>query len=332
MSLKIIRPGLLTTLQDTGRYGYQKVGVITSGAMDVYSLRLANILVGNDENEAALEITLTGPTIEFTSDTLIAIIGGDFSPIIDGQKVPTLRPVAVKAGAILKFSSCKVGCRAYLAVAGGYDVPKVMGSKSTYLRANIGGFDGRVLKKGDLLNTNEPSEYGQQMMINLLSRGAHSYAHAKWCISKVHTSEKNLRKPIRVMAGLQYDSFSEKAKYDFFATDYLITTQSDRMGYRLEGAKLETNGHLEMISEVACSGTIQVPPNGLPIILMADHQTTAGYPVIGQIALVDVARIAQLKPGDSINFKLISNEEGERLFIAMEKCIENIKIAVAGKL
>ena len=146
MSLNIIRPGLLTTIQDTGRYGYQKIGVIPSGAMDVYSLRLANILVGNDENEGALEITLMGPTIEFTSDTLIAITGGDFGPVIDGQKVPMHRPVAVKAGAILRFGPCVVGCRAYLAVAGGYDVPVVMGSKSTYLRAQFGGLEGRALR------------------------------------------------------------------------------------------------------------------------------------------------------------------------------------------
>lgn len=332
MSLKIIRPGLMTTLQDTGRFGWQKIGVITSGAMDVYSLRMANILVGNDEHEAAMEITLTGPTIEFTADTLIAITGGDLAPIIDGQVVPTLRPVAVKAGAILKFTACRSGCRAYLAVAGGYDVPSVMGSKSTYLRAGLGGYEGRALQKGDYLTTGEPSEYTQQMMFNLLRSGAHSFMHAKWYISKAHTSRENLNKPIRVMAGLQYDEFTEKAKFDFGDSDFLITTRSDRMGYRLSGPVLSTAKHLEMISEVASLGTVQVPPDGEPIILMADHQTTAGYPVIGQIVSVDVARIAQMKPGDHISFKLISNEEGERLFIDMEKCIENLKIAVNGKL
>ncbi len=332
MSLKIIRPGLMTTLQDTGRFGWQKIGVITSGAMDTYSLRMANILVGNDENEAALEITMAGPTIEFTADTLIAITGGDLAPVIDGQTVPTLRPVAVKAGAILKFTSCRSGCRAYLAAAGGYDVPRVMGSKSTYLRAGIGGYEGRALKKGDYLTTGEPSEYAQQMMFNLLRSGAHSFMHAKWYISKAHTSRENLLKPIRVMAGLQYEAFTQKAKFDFGDSDFLITTRSDRMGYRLKGPALETVKHLEMISEVASLGTIQVPPDGEPIILMADHQTTAGYPVIGQVISVDVARIAQMKPGDHISFKLISNEEGERLFIDMEKCIENLKIAVSGKL
>ncbi len=332
MSLNIIRPGLLTTIQDAGRYGFQKIGVITSGAMDIYSLRMANILVGNDEHEAALEMALTGPTIEFTSDTLIAITGGDFQPVIDGQPVPMLRPVAVKAGAILRFGSARTGCRAYLAVSGGYDVPLVMGSRSTCLRAVFGGLEGRALVAGDMVHTKEPGEYGTKMMYSLLSRGAHSFAQAKWGISQVHTSPDRLRRPVRVMAGLQYDAFTEKAKYDFFGSDFLITTKSDRMGYRLSGPKLELKAPLEMISEVASLGTVQVPPDGMPIILMADHQTTAGYPVIGQVALVDVARVAQLKPGDRIYFRLISQEEGERLFIEMEQCMENIKIAVAGML
>ena len=153
MSLKIIQPGLLTTLQDSGRYGYQKIGVITSGAMDVYSLRLANILVGNDENEAALEITLMGPVIEFTEDALIAVTGGDFAPTINGETMPQLRPVAVRKGCILQFNPCKSGCRAYLAVAGGYKAAKVMGSKSTYLRAQIGGFCGRAPQAGGVVGT-----------------------------------------------------------------------------------------------------------------------------------------------------------------------------------
>lgn len=332
MSLSIIRPGLMTTLQDGGRYGRQKIGIIPSGAMDIYSLRMANILVGNDEYEAALEITLTGPTIEFTSDTLIAVAGGDFRPIIDGQAVPMLRPVAVKAGAILRFGPCRTGCRAYLAVSGGYDVPAVMGSRSTCLSAGFGGFEGRALKKGDVLPTREPGEYGQKMMYSLLSQGAHSFKQAKWRISQTHVTEERLRKPIRVMAGLQYDAFTDKARYDFFSTPYRVTTRSDRMGCRLEGAKLPLRAPLEMISEAAPFGTVQVPPDGSPIILMADHQTTAGYPVIAQVALVDTARVAQLRPGDQMDFRLISQAEAEQLYIEMEQCMENIRIAVAGML
>lgn len=332
MSLHIIRPGLMTTVQDGGRYGWQKIGVIPSGAMDVYSFRLANILAGNNEYEAALEITLTGPTIEFTSDTLIAITGGDFAPIIDGQAVPMRRPVAVKAGAILRFGSCRLGCRAYLAVSGGYDIAPVMGSRSTSLRGGFGGWEGRALEKGDVLPTREPGEYGQKMMFNLLSGGAHSFKQARWHVGPGHITAERLHKPLRVMAGLQYDAFTEQARYDFFNSDFRVTTQSDRMGYRLAGPKLALKEPLEMISEASPLGTVQVPPNGQPIVLMADHQTTAGYPVIAQVSLVDTARAAQLKPGDRLYFRLISQEEGERLYLDMEQCMENVKIAVAGML
>lgn len=332
MSLKIIKSGLLTTIQDEGRYGYQKTGVLVSGAADIYSMKLANLLVGNEENEGTLEITLLGPTIEFTSDTLIAVTGGDFSPIIDGMPVPYMRPVAVKAGAILKFSSCKIGCRAYLAVSGGFDIPKVMGSKSTYLRAQIGGFEGRALMKGDILNTGSPNALGQQILLDLLSRGAQSFAEAKWHLGKGHLATKELHKPIRVTPGLHYKYFNQQAKYDFFASDYTITKDSDRMGYRLVGQELATEYPLEIISEAATLGTIQVPSQGQPIILMADHQSVAGYPVIAQAAYVDIARIAQMKPNEHIHFKLISTEEAEQLFLEKEKYLQNIRIAIEAKL
>jgi antagonist of KipI len=332
MSLKIIRPGLLTTIQDLGRFGYQKIGVLVSGAMDAYSLRLGNLLVGNEEDMGALEITLTGPTVEFTADTLIAITGGDLTPVIDGWPVASRRPVAVKAGAILKFKGCAGGCRAYLTVAGGFEVPKVMGSQSTYLRAGLGGFKGRSLKSGDVLETGEPSEYGMQMLKQLLSRGARSFAAAHWCIGIVHTTPDKLNRPIRITTGLQFSAFTEKSKNALISEAFKVTTKADRMGYRLEGYKLELAHPLEMISEGATLGTIQAPPDGNPIILLADHQSVAGYPKIGQVCIVDVARVAQYKPGDTIRFEMISSEEAEALYIAKEKYMENVKIAVKGKL
>ena len=331
MSLNIIRPGLLTTIQDTGRYGYQKIGVIPSGAMDVYSLRLANILVGNDENEGALEITLMGPTIEFTSDTLIAITGGDFGPVIDGQKVPMHRPVAVKAGAILRFGPVSSaaglsGCCRRVRRARRHGQQEHL-SAGSVRRVGRAGPAPRRFAEYEGAQRVRPADDVQP------ADPRRSFLYARPLEHQQGSYDAGaLRKPIKVMAGLQYDEFTEKAKYDFFGTDFLITTQSDRMGYRLNGPKLEMKRPLEMISEVAGLGTVQVPPNGMPIILMADHQTTAGYPVIGQVALVDVARVAQLKPGDRMYFRLISNEEGERLFIDMERCMENIKIAVAGML
>ncbi|WP_196593737.1 5-oxoprolinase subunit C family protein [Pectinatus sottacetonis] len=331
MSLKIIRPGLLTSIQDSGRHGYQKIGVLVSGAMDIYSMRLSNMLVGNNENEGTIEITLLGPTIEFTADTLIAVTGGNFNPIIDGMPVPYMRPVAVKAGAVMKFSSSQPGCRAYLAAAGGFDVPVVMGSKSTYLRAGIGGFKGRSLQKNDILHTGNPNSFSQQILTTLLSRGAQSFAEARWFIGRPFSAD-NLHKPIRVTSGMHYKYFDQQSKYDFFSSDYLITNNADRMGYRLQGHPLNTEKPMEIISEAVGLGTIQVPPQGNPIILMADHQSVAGYPVIAQAITADTARIAQLKPNDHIRFKLISHEEAEQIFIEKEKTMENIKIAIKAKL
>ena len=332
MSLKIMRRGLLTTIQDLGRYGYQKIGVLVSGAMDQYSLRLANLLVGNPERQGALEISLTGPTIEFTADTLIAITGADMCPVIDGWPVATLRPVAVKAGSVLKFTGCKSGCRAYLAVAGGFEIPTVMGSQSTYLRAGIGGLEGRALKHGDILETGTPNEDGIQMSRLLLSRGARSFAAAHWCIGVVHTTPARLALPIRITKGLQYDGFTEKSKTDLCTQGFKVTTSSDRMGYRLEGPILKPIEHIEMISEAATLGTVQVPPSGNPIVLLADHQSTAGYPKIAQVSFVDVARVAQYKPGDTIYFKMITNAAAEDLYIKKEQYMENVKIAIAAKL
>jgi antagonist of KipI len=332
MSLKITRPGLMTTIQDLGRYGYQKIGVLVSGAMDGYSLRIANILVGNPEDTGALEITLTGPTIEFTANTLIAITGGDLQPVMDGWPVKLWRPVAVKAGSVLRFKGARTGSRCYLAVAGGFEVPRVMGSQSTYLRAAIGGFQGRALAAGDVLETGVPNDYANQMMRQLLSHGARSFMAAKWGVGVTHTTADKLARPIRITKGLQFAAFKEKSKNALTNEGFKITTKADRMGYRLQGPKLELAQPLEMISEAAALGTIQVPPDGNPIVLLADHQGVAGYPKIAQVCAVDVARLAQYKPGDVVRFELIPLEEAERLYLEKEKYMENVKIAVAGKL
>lgn len=332
MSLQIKKPGLLTTIQDTGRYGFQKIGVLVSGAMDVYSMRLANILVGNDENEGCLELTLFGPAIKFTEDSLIAITGGNFSPTLNGHPVPLMRPVAVKADSAIEFKFSQFGCRAYLAIAGGFNIKRIMKSKSTYLRAGIGGFNGRALKEDDLLSVNTPSIPIQHLLYSLTARSKDSLATVPWYIKSIHIDDKTLYAPIRVTKGLYYDYFSEQAKASFFNTPYTITNNADRMGYRLDGAVVKPDKHLEIISEAVCLGTIQVPPQGKPIILMSDHQSVAGYPTIAQAITVDTSRIAQLKPGDQIRFQLINNEEAEHIFIAMEKYIKTIRETVTAKL
>lgn len=333
MSIKVLRPGLLTTIQDLGRYGYQKYGVIVSGAMDTYSLRVANLLVGNDQTEAVLEITLMGPTLEFTEASLIAITGGDLSPTVNGKAVPKWRPVYLEKGSVLKFGACRSGCRAYLAIAGGYNVAKVMGSKSTYLRAGIGGFEGRQLKTGDVLTVNAPHDTAVQYSRYLAKQvGANSFATVPWYVGREPVLAGNNDITVRVAAGGQYEYFASQSKAAFWDGIFHVTPQSDRMGYRLSGAKLSLAEALELVSEAVALGTVQVPPDGNPIILLADRQTTGGYPKIGQVAQVDIAAIAQLKPGGTIRFQEITVDEAEQLYLEREKTIDNLQTAIGLKL
>ncbi len=331
MSFKVLNPGLMSTLQDMGRSGYQKDGVNISGAMDGVSLRLANLLVGNEEGEAALEITLSGPTLEFTADTLIAITGADFSPMIDGVRVKMNRPVAVVAGSVLKFGGCLTGCRAYLAVAGGYDVPEVMGSRSTYVRGGVGGYQGRPLMKGDVLDSGTAGSYAGHLMRNLLDRGARSFRAVPWYAGLPHISEKELKRPVGILPGMQMNAFRAASLHDLWTKSFRISNASDRMGYRLEGPKLLLKKPLEMISEIAVFGTMQVPPDGNPIILMADHQSIAGYPKIAQVIGADLPRLAQMRPGSSISFCEVSMEEAEGRLLEQERYLHSLKIALKYK-
>ena len=286
----------------------------------------------NGEDEAALEITLTGPTLEFNTDTLIAITGADISPMIDGTFVKMNCPIAIKAGAVLKFAACKKGCRAYLAVAGGYDVPFVMQSKSTYLRGEIGGYKGRALKKGDLVDSGMPSEFAVNMLKQLLMQGAKSFQATNWFIKPLHMLQESLKEPVRITPGLQIDAFKKESLAKLTSEAFKVTIGADRLGYRVEGPKIELKAPLEMISEIATFGTVQAPPDGNPIILMADHQSVAGYPKVAQVASVDLAKIAQYKPGSAFTFKFITVDEAEKLYLEQENYIENIKIAVQCKL
>lgn len=226
--IKIIKPGLLTTIQDLGRYGFQKFGVIVSGVMDSLSHRIANLLVGNEENAPTLEITMVGPVIEFERDTLISICGGDLSPSIDGKFVPLWRPVLVKKGSQLRFGQCKTGCRSYLAVAGGFDVPRVMGSTSTYLRAGIGGFKGRPLKTGDELKLSPPNNRSVQMIHDFSTKiGDQKFVATKWSVSAGFIPISNKIPSIRVIKGRQYQLFSKESQKSFFREPFEITIIKD---------------------------------------------------------------------------------------------------------
>ena len=328
MTVTVLHPGLLTTIQDLGRYGAQKYGVIVSGAMDSYSLRIANVLVANDEGEGAIEVTLFGTSLQFEKDQLIAITGGDLAANLDGKKAPIWRPVLVRKGSILTFKSGTKGARAYIAFAGGIVVPQAMGSKSTYLRAGIGGFQGRSLQKGDTFNCGEMKPLGQSFFHQLKT----SHENFTWSVNYKTLINLKQKQTIRVLEGTEFNRFDKPSKQLLFTEPYTVTTQADRMGYRLEGTTpLSLIEQFELLSEGVTYGTIQVPSNGHPIILMVDRQTTGGYPKIGQVVSADLSSLAQLQPTATILFQKVSLEEAQIEFLKNERLLGDIKRGVQFK-
>ena len=328
MSITVLNPGLLTTIQDLGRIGYQKYGVIVSGAMDTYSMRLSNIVVGNEENEGVLEITMVGPSLKLPKGTLFSITGADLSPTINNKAIPMGRPVYLKEDCTLKFGGCKTGCRAYFAVAGGFEVPIVMDSKSTYLRAELGGFEGRALRKNDVLNMGTKSEMSYRIIKKLEGiKSEDEFIAPNWYV-KNYSIKRSKNTIMRVFEDRQFNKISDDSINKFFNSEFNIDTKSDRMGYRLSGPKIELKEKLEMISEEVSVGTIQIPPDGNPIILLADRQTAGGYPKIAHVASVDIQKIVQLKPNDKLMFKKITLKEAEKLYFQGEKYISDVKKSI----
>lgn len=349
MKLYINKPGLWTTVQDSGRRGFQQFGMPVSGAMDAFALRVANLLVGNPGDAAALEMTMTGPALTFEGDTLIALCGGDLAPSINGEAVPGWRPVLVRGGSELRFGSAARGCRAYLAAAGGLDVPRVLGSRSTYVRAELGGIGGRALQSGDELPLGEPSA-AAAALARALARGAaaahagaggaHSggtqaaggarsaggsrsggaaFAAPRWFADAEALAGYRREPVIRFVRGREYGRFTEESRRQLASGRFVLSPRSDRMGFRLDGPVLALEQPADMVSSPVTEGTVQVPPDGAPIILMADRQTTGGYPRIAQIAAVDLPLLAQTLPGSPVAFREISREEAEKLYLRREK-------------
>ena len=323
MKIIVKKSGPMTTLQDLGRVGFQKYGVLVNGAMDSFSSRLANLLVGNKPQEAALEMTMIGVTLDLTAGTAIALTGADLDAKIEGQVVPRFRPVYIKKDCTLRCAFSKQGCRGYLAVAGGFDVPVVMGSKSTYLRAKIGGFKGRALKDGDELLVGSPSAPMQKFMRRLADKGSPNAAFSTvtWFAPGNFVFGDD---EIRVTQGQQYDWFTPESIKTFFSTPYEITLQSDRMGYRLAGAVLAQKEERSLVSEPVTFGSIQVPADGNPIILLADRQTAGGYPKIGAVVCADLPRLAQRQPKSQLHFKEVSLVEAERLYLQQEHYLQQL--------
>lgn len=321
--MRVRKPGLLTTVQDLGRHGHQREGVPVSGAMDKVALRIANLLLGNLESEAGLEITLVGPQLEFPEATLIALTGADLGAKLNGRTIPLWRPIRVEAGSFLTFAGHRAGCRAYLAVAGGIAVPPVLGSRSTYLRAGIGGYHGRALAAGDTLLTGEPSALSARIAAALGRGGA-----GRWTVSPAILPLYMAAPEVRALPGAHFDTLTPHAQATLWSTAFRVAPESDRMGFRLQGGPLALSVPLEMHSEGVAMGTVQLPPGGSPIILMADRQTTGGYPRIAQVATVDLPLLAQLRPGDTVRFRLCSLETAQTLLLLRERDLARFTLAV----
>lgn len=333
MGINVLKPGLLTTIQDTGRYGYQKEGIMVSGAMDKIAIRAANLLTGNEQNLPALEITLLGPTLYFEADYLIAITGADLSPSINGAPVKLWRPTLVKQGSTLAFGAPRRGCRSYMAVAGGFDVPKVMGSYATYLRAGLGGFKGRALQTGDKLTCSKPGDnselYWQQLHESI---SKNNYTQTTWAPAPELYPSYEDSPVIRAVKGPEYELFTT-GSHDYLWTEkFMVTTTSDRMGYRLQGMPLSLTENKELLSTAVTFGTVQVPAQGQPIVLMADHQTTGGYPRIAQVITADLSLLAQVQPGKFISFEEVTLEKAQQLYIEQEQKIEQLEWAIRFKI
>jgi antagonist of KipI len=331
MSILVKKSGPMTTLQDMGRIGFQKYGVLVNGAMDSFSSRLANILVGNDAKEASLEMTMIGATLELPAGTVFALTGGDLAATINGQSVPQFRPVYVKETCILRCGFSKRGCRGYFAVAGGFAVPSVMGSKSTYLRAKMGGFKGRPLHDGDILETGTPTPLAQNFTKNMAAKanGSQAFVTVPWLAPCSFIFGED---DIRVVKGQQFDWFTADSIKTFFSEAYTITLQSDRMGYRLDGKALERQEKKELVSEPVTFGSIQVPADGKPIILLADRQTAGGYPKIASVVHADLPRLAQHQPNTHLHFKEVSLAEAEQLYFQQEDYLTQLAEIITKRL
>jgi biotin-dependent carboxylase-like uncharacterized protein len=327
--------GLLTTVQDRGRYGYQRYGMPVSGAMDVFSLELANLLVGNDPGDACLEATISGPELEFTGATRVAITGADMDPHLNGQGLPMNTAIDIRPGDRLGFRGLRNGCRAYIALAGGIAVPPVMGSRSTYLRAGIGGFQGRALMPGDellignetwipssdsfLLKSSDPLSHLEQLSTDSAKRKPRLKKLPEGLIPEYRHEQ-----PIRIIPGPEAHYFEIAGLRSFLSTEYTVTAQSDRMGYRLSGEQIKhKEGKTNIISAGISLGTIQVPGDGQPIILMADRQTSGGYARIANVISTDLTILAQCRPGDKVHFMETNVDTAQQLSSYQTRIIYN---------
>jgi antagonist of KipI len=317
MSIRIEKSGVLSTIQDLGRTGFRRFGINRNGAMDKTAVRLINILLGNDDAEANLEMHFPAPVLKFEEPAIITLGGADFGATLDDEPIENWRPVSIGKNQRLKFTRKIFGNRLYLAVKGNFVINEWLGSRSTNLAANVGGFDGRSLMKGDKLFFKQSATSNWQL--------------ANYKISKNLIPRYNSHPTIRVIAGAEFEKFTALSEQHFFKRNFTISNDSNRMGFRLTGESLYLIDKIELVSSAVDFGTIQLLPDGQMIILMADHQTSGGYPRIAHVASKDLPILAQLGASDKVNFQMISTEEAERLTLEFEKNLNLLRIGVNSK-
>jgi biotin-dependent carboxylase-like uncharacterized protein len=308
-SLRVISPGILTTVQDLGRWGSQRLGISVAGPMDPSAHRAANALVGNDPDAATLEITLVGPTLEFDEDRVAAVAGADFELTVDERPQPTAASFQISSGGVLRFGARRKGARAYLAIDGGIVVPSVFGSRATHLPSRMGGLEGRALRVGDRVPV--------------------GYAHGRIKSGRRPTPSRFMpavgSAMLRVLSGPHLDRFTAEALEVLQSSTYVVDVDSNRMGYRLRGPALRHAQHAEMLSDATALGMLQVPAGGAPILLMADRQTTGGYPGIATVITADIGLAGQLAPGDAMTLHVVTKREAVKALAEREQLLGGLE-------
>lgn len=326
MGIRIIKPGPFTTIQDTGRYGYQRYGVPVGGSMDRFAAALGKILCGVAWDAAVLEISFAGTKLFFDEDHLVAFTGGGARAYTEeGEELPLNRTIFIPQFTVIDTRYHDVGSRLYMAIDGGIDVPRVMGSRSTYLPAGIN----YQLKDKDIFKTLPPSAWAKEIMDRMRCKKVNA---AKWGPkdAMIHYSSPVLR----VMQGPEWPMFSMQAQEVFQSAAFVISRASDRMGFRFEqaGEPLTLHAPHEMISTAVTKGTVQVIPDGSPLVLMSDAQTTGGYPRIAQVLAADLPILAQKKPGEAVRFTLVTDEDAEELYLAQIRELLRLEKNLRAKL
>jgi antagonist of KipI len=318
MNAIVTQAGFLTSVQDLGRTGVRQFGVSTSGALDPFALRVANLLVGNDEGAAGLEITLGGLQLRFEDERIVAWCGGEFDVQIGSRALPAGHVAHLQAGDELKFGRAQIGCRCWLAISGGIDVPVVLGSRSTDLRANFGGFGGRALRDGNVLRLGKRP--GSPTPATAIS---------SWTAQHDWVSPAKADLILRFVRGIDWDRFNALTLQRLTSEAFTVSPDSDRMGVRLDGPELKREDKTDLISEAVAPGTIQVPPSGKSILLLGDCQTIGGYPKIAHVITVDLGVAAQLRAGDGVRFYEVSLQDAHRLLVQRERDLERFRIGLS---